>query len=293
MFVVNFFLQRRNLHACIITTCLLFLAGCVFRRVAFSNASTLLKMRIDSAFNLTQEQADFVDKKLQTFLTELNKDEIRQLQALVSEAGKQIEKQTTHTEVARFFERWDGIYGSAVRRAAPSVGELLARLKQEQIKNFELFINQRNQKKLDRLSEGEIKFRERRIQTVTKQISEWLGPLSKAQNQAVMDFAIHEFKRSKIEQAASLESKGILFKALSEKKSAEFLGTLFIGQQAFPYETLVPLHTQSKGERRKAWISLITQIVSTVTPNQISKFKKETDSLALDLLLIGEAESAE
>lgn len=292
MFMVSFLRKRLQVFACLIGALLFICNGCIFRRITFSNASTLLKIRIDSAFNLTPEQTDYVEKKLQTFLTELNKNELRQLQVLVSDAGKQIEKRTTQAEISQLFERWNDIYGSAVHRAAPAVGNFLAQLKQEQIEQFELFLNQRNQKKLERISEGEPKFREKRIKTVSKQISEWLGPLTKVQILAVENFAKHEFKRSQQEQTASFQSKAIFLKALLEKKSADFLSALFIGQQAFPYTNLTPMHTQIKNERRKAWTSLISNIVSTVTPDQISRFKKETDSLALDLQLIGEEDNS-
>ena len=71
------------------------LTGCVFRKLAFSNANFLLVSQIDSAFDLTSEQKTFVEQKLERFLSEMSSTEVVALRELLKEAGIQIFKKTT------------------------------------------------------------------------------------------------------------------------------------------------------------------------------------------------------
>jgi len=263
------------------------LTGCVFRKLAFSNANFLLVSQIDSAFDLTSKQESFVEQKLALFLSEINTIEVVALRELLREAGAQIFKKTNEQQVASFFDRWDNIRAGAVRRASLPAGEFLMRLSREQIKHFEEFSAERNKKRLARIAEGESKFTEKRIKKVTQTLTEWLGKLNSEQINAVQEFSRGEYQRSIEEQQSSRRSKLAFIKLLSAQPGKSELGEFLAGQQSYPFDKLDPIHVKNKAERRKAWTTLITQVVATTNQTQKIHFKKETESLALDLLLIG------
>lgn len=286
--------NKLSLHSILATgLCLLFFSGCVFRRAAFTHATTLLKMRIDSAFKLTEMQSQTVSRTLDDFLNELNKNELRALQALVSSAGAQFSPNTTQKQVEAIFTQWDDIYARATLRAAPAVADFLYKLEEHQIQHLRTFLTKRNEKKKERLTQGELKFTEQRVEKLKTQVSDWIGPLHQAQQDAVREFASGEFRRAVVEEAASFRSHSIFLKALSEKLSKEAISNVFTGQQVTPFKDLDPLHEQVKQERRKGWIALVTRIAQTLSVKQKERFKKETESLALDLMLIGQEPESE
>ncbi len=269
------------------------LTGCVFRKLAFSNANFLLVSQIDSAFDLTSEQKTFVEQKLERFLSEMSSTEVVALRELLKEAGIQIFKKTTEQHVASFFDRWDNIQGGAVRRASLPAGEFLMKLSRDQITYFEEFSTKRNKKRVESLAEGESTFTEKRIQKVSKTFTEWLGKLNNIQINAIRDFSKGEYQRSLEEQPASQRSKLAFLQLLSSQPGKTQLGEFLAGQQSHPFGKLDPIHVKTKSDRRKAWTALITQVVAAATQTQKIHFKKETESLSLDLLLIGSDENLE
>jgi hypothetical protein len=74
---------------------------------------------------------------------------------------------------------------------------------------------------------------------------------------------------------------------LTEAKNPQTLAALFLQQQTPPYSQLDPEHLTLRQERSKQWIQLFTSLAQKVTSEQKRFFEKESQSLAIDLALIG------
>jgi hypothetical protein len=293
MQTLKFNIERFRYAFVITLLCLFLLTGCIFRRLAFSNANFLLVSELDSAFNLTSAQEDFVEEGLDQLLSEINKNEVIKLRQLLKDASEQFPKKTTSQQVAIFFDRWANIQATAVRRASLPAGEFLMQLNSEQIKYFHEFTEKRNREKLDTIADGEAKFSEKRFKKVSQTFTQWLGSLNSKQENAISEFSKSEFSRFVEEQPAAQRSKSAFLKILSAQPGKIQLAEFLIGQQSSPFKNLDTIHLRIKTERKNAWINLITQVIAASTPTQTEHFKLETESLALDLLLIGADERAE
>lgn len=267
-------------------------SGCVFRRMALSNAQTLLRLRIDETFNLSDEQETFVSKHLNEWLNEVNQKDVPKLQSLLADAVTRTERHVTKQDVSELFHQWDGIYAGAITRSAPAVGEFLAGLAKHQLVHFEEQLKKKQNKRLESFIQGKSSFIEQRTKTVQKRFSDWMGELSEAQVSAIGVFSGGDFDLIQQETSARTRSQTNLLRLLHQKNDPQTLSKYYLQQQVTPYSALDSEHLRIKNKRREAWIALITQVANLATNEQKKTFRSEAHSLAKDLLLIGEPSNA-
>lgn len=271
---------------------LVVISGCVFRRLALSNAQTLLRMRIDDAFELSSEQETFVDTHLTTWLNDIHRLDIPKLQSLLADAVTKTERSVSTSEISELYARWDDIYAGAIRRSAPAVGEFLSRLAQHQLTHFKEHLSERQSKKIERIAQGKMIFVQKRTKAVASRFSDWMGDLNETQKGTIEAFAANDFELSQKETVAQTRSHAHLLGLLQLNKDAQTIGKFVLQQQIAPHTALDAEHAHIKRKRRDAWIVLITQITNSANKEQRKTFRSEAQSLAQDLLLIGEPPNA-
>ncbi|MEN9810212.1 MAG: hypothetical protein RLZZ488_1779 [Pseudomonadota bacterium] len=247
----------------------------------------MVKLQIDSTFDLNDSQDDFVKNELSAYLKDLNKSEIPVLQRLLTDASRSLRDDISENEVAQFFKRWNDVYTQAMIRASIPVGQFLSTLQPEQRERWKKEQEKKHRDKLEELSEGSEKFNETRRRKLITQLGSWIGALNGPQLQTVSEFAQKEYDWSKRELSARKRSQENFLKMLTEAKNPQTLAALFLQQQTPPYSQLDPEHLTLRQERSKQWIQLFTSLAQKVTSEQKRFFEKESQSLAIDLALIG------
>jgi|GEM_PF-682394 len=262
-------------------------SSCVFRAAAFRRASFLLQLKIDSIFKLSSLQRATLRRELDVFLTDLNRREVLAVQELLIDSSKQLKQGATMDEVESFFVRWDTLYSGALTRASAPIGAFLADLNPEQVSQFKDVQLERRREISESLSVGEVEFASRSRKKTAKQVSVWIGTLNEKQLAAVSGFAQQEFGWRKREVVARERSHEKFTNALQERQSAQKLAELFLQQQTLPFSQLDPEHAALRRERRAQWAKLISDLSLSITNEQRAHFKRETQSLAADVALIG------
>lgn len=273
-------------YALFIIAAILF-SGCILRQAAFRQAPFLLRVQIDSTFDLNKSQDAFVRKALGEFLQELNKSEIPVLQNLMTIALRSLRNDVSKSEVENIFDRWNDVYTRTIARASDSVGRFLSTLRPEQRERLKKEQDKKHRQKLKALSESSEKYNETRRREIDSLISKWIGTLNEQHSKAVFDFSRQEFEWSKRELSARRRSQEHFLNTLSETNDSQKLATLFLQQQTPPYPQLDPEHALLRQERRKQWIELITSLARSMNTEQKISLERESRSLAFDLSLIG------
>lgn len=273
-------------YSLLIIAAILF-SGCIFRRTAFRQAPFLLRIQIDSTFDLNKSQDAFVRQALGEFLNELNKSEIPIVQNIVTAASNSLRNDISENEVEDIFNRWNDVYTRTMTRASDSVGQFLSTLQPEQRERLKKEQDKKHRQKLKALSEGSERYNETRRRKLVSLIGEWIGDLNEQQSKAVFDFSRREFDWSTRELSARKRSQEHFLKTLSETKDSQKLAVLFLQQQTPPYSQLDPEHAALRRERRKQWIQLITSLARNMNAEQKKFLGRERQSFARDLTLIG------
>jgi hypothetical protein len=282
-------LQKLTWRLIVCLSLVIFLSGCVLRRIAFSNAERVIRYQVGSTVDLTRSQALFLEKEVPAFLRGLRDAEVRIAQALISELGVRSQSPISRSDIDEFFVRWDALAFAVVQRASVPVGEFQATLSRAQLVQWKKAQNKRAGRRLERLERGEASYKGARIELLSDQFSKWIGPLNETQLAALKSHIDVEYAALGAETRAMQRSQTTVHRAIEASLGAKVLQGIFIQQSTFPFSGLDPEHAKFRLDRRESWKTLLTVVASSLSNEQLSKFKSEIDALSRDLSHIGKS----
>ena len=166
------------------------LAGCSSLRLAYENADTYARWRIDSYVTLQGEDADALDERIDEFHAWHRRHELPKLAGLAKQASQRLDAGLSPADLVWGYDSLKARTSESLRKGAELVAPLLDRLTPEQIAQIERRMAEDNRKFFrDRLRGSESERREKRARFVVDRLEDWVGKLTQAQVDRVREFS--------------------------------------------------------------------------------------------------------
>ena len=168
------------------------LAGCSGVRMVYDNLDTFIRWRALQFLDVHGEQADELDERIARFMRWHRASALPKYASDAEEGAKRLSRGLTREDLVWGYEVFTGHGREAMRVAAEQMAPLLDRLTPEQVRHMEQRIAEENRKfAREYLRGSERERREQRSQRIVERMEDWLGPLSKAQIEAVKQYSAH------------------------------------------------------------------------------------------------------
>ena len=166
------------------------LAGCSSLRLAYENADTYARWRIDSYVTLQGEEADALDERIDQFHTWHRRQELPKLAGLAKQASQRLAGGLSPADLVWGYDSLRARASESLRKGAELVAPLLDRLTPEQVAQIERRVAEENRKFYrDHLRFAEPERREKRARMVVDRLEDWVGTLTQAQIERVREYS--------------------------------------------------------------------------------------------------------
>ena len=166
------------------------LSGCSTVRLAYENADTYARWRLSGYLNVSGDDADWLDDRVEEFHAWHRANELPKYVKLAREAEARFADGVSRED---FIWGYDAVRQQAresLRKAVQMLAPLLDRLTPEQIRYIERRIAEENRKfQRDFLRGSEQERRQKRAKLAVDRLEDWVGKLSQAQVRRVREFA--------------------------------------------------------------------------------------------------------
>ncbi len=174
-------LQRLRLLCCMLA--LLLIAGCSMVRVGYGQLDTIASWMAHDYFDLEPLQREAFSRRFEQLQGWHRREQLPEYVNFLTETKTRAQRGLTATDVLWVFEGMKSRYAVIAARAAPDAADLLAGLSAAQIDHLRGEFDRMNQKflKENRTLESVAARRQHQQRNSLKQIREWVGSLSEAQ----------------------------------------------------------------------------------------------------------------
>lgn len=163
---------------------ILSLSGCTFLGMGYSNLDRLIRWEVDSYFNLTDEQEEWLNQQLAGHLEWHRREELPQYVDFLRRVQATGQDGLTATEWRQGLAEFEAGRDRLFDRLRPDAAELLARLHPDQLETLKARLAEDNAETEERLQEPrEERMQERRDETLDT-LEDWFGDVSAAQREA-------------------------------------------------------------------------------------------------------------
>lgn len=178
-------LQRVRLLCC--TLALLLMAGCSMVRVGYGQLDTIASWMAHDYFDLEPLQRENFSRRFEQLLGWHRREQLPEYAQFLTETKARAQRGLTAADVLWMIDGMKSRYAVIAARAAPDAAELLAGLSAAQISHLRGEFEQMNQKflKENRTLESVAARRQHQQRNSLKQIRQWAGSLSEAQEARV------------------------------------------------------------------------------------------------------------
>lgn len=218
---------------------IVFSSSCISFRTWYNWADTYLANEIDTLFNLTSEQDDFVDNRLDVFHEWHRKNEIPRYIAFLENIEKRTRKPLTPGDLEWFRDTFEGFYHKMVEAIADDGVLFFTTLTPKQIDHLEKQLDERNREWLEEQDYSDDSYEEEAIEERLSRYEEWLGELTESQQAFLTETMVDLRDRSQIYYEHRLRSQRRFLEILRNPGSAAEMKRKLLEWQMHPesYET--------------------------------------------------------
>lgn len=162
---------------------LLLLAGCSMVRVGYGQLDTVVVWMAHDYFDLEPAQRELLAKRFERLHEWHRREQLPDYAQFATEIGTRAQRGFAAGDVLWLVDGMKARYAVMAARAAPDAAELLATLSNAQIEHLRREFDDMNRKFLreNRTRESTAQRRQHQQRNTLKQIREWVGPLTEAQ----------------------------------------------------------------------------------------------------------------
>lgn len=268
----------------IILATLMVLSGCS-SKFAYNNLDWLIYWYVDDYIELTDQQEQVFDGKLQQWIRWHRTEELTQyVQHLNTVKQQALGEPLSPEQIASQFDSARNHWERLRDRLSPELASMATSLSDDQVVYLFAALekeNQENEEEREELSDEERQ--ERRIEDITEQVEEMIGRVTDDQEQIIESYS-PKFQstydywlsyRREIQQKA----RELFATRDSNPAFVEQLTDLMLNPQAFRTER----HQQIIEQNRLLYATMIAEIHSTLTDKQKRKLSKEISAIIDDL----------
>jgi hypothetical protein len=158
--------------------------ACTAVKVGYNNAETLITHGLDSYFDLDDEQAEKVRKRVRELQRWHRHTQLATYSELIQRAQARVGGKVTTADVLGFQREINGLMATVGERAAPDIAYLSAQLNPEQIDRFATKLAENTRKARREMVRAEGSDGQR-VKKAIERAEEWLGPLNREQVELV------------------------------------------------------------------------------------------------------------
>ena len=241
------------------------LAGCSGVRLVYDNADTFIRWRLLQFLDVQGEQADELDERIARFMRWHRTSALAKYARDADEAAARLSRGLNREDLVWGYDALVAHVREAMREAAEQSAPLLDRLTPEQVRYMEQRVAEENRKfAREYLRGSERDRREQRMQRIVERLEDWVGPLSKAQIEAVRQYSARAPLVSELRDRDNKRIQGEILAIIrthqARKRLADKLTSTDSGSD--------PAYAAARTAQIEAFNNLLLEIDRLATPEQ-------------------------
>ncbi|MBT5087398.1 MAG: hypothetical protein HOM71_07935, partial [Deltaproteobacteria bacterium] len=206
---------------------LFFIAGCSSAKLFYSYGDSIVSWQLDSYFDLTNEQEEWVEERMRLHLEWHHNEELPRYRRFLLDIQKSAKDGLTMSELDEGFYRFGTKVDRIFERLIPDVVLFLSEISPEQINNLELVMDEENEEMMKRM-ENQQELIQERHENFWDQMEDWFGEFSISQREQITELQTKWFTESPDPSAERMERRRksqpqflALLRSVPEKKELE------------------------------------------------------------------------
>jgi len=193
---------------------ILFLAGCSATKLFYGYGDSIISWQLDSYFELTNEQEDWVEEQMRLHLEWHRNEELPRYKNFLIDIQKNAIDGLTMSELDEGFYRYESKRDRIFERLIPDAALFLIKISPEQVNNLEQAMVEENKEMMKKL-ENRKELLDERQEDFWEQMEDWFGGFSISQRKQITELQTKWFTESPYPSAERLE--------LRRKSQTQFL----------------------------------------------------------------------
>ena len=206
---------------------LFFIAGCSSAKLFYSYGDSIVSWQLDSYFDLTNEQEEWVEERMRLHLEWHHNEELPRYRRFLLDIQKSAKDGLTMSELDEGFYRFGTKVDRIFERLIPDAVLFLSEISPEQINNLELVMDEENEEMMKRM-ENQQELIQERHENFWDQMEDWFGEFSISQREQITELQTKWFTESPDPSPERMERRRksqlqflALLRSVPEKKELE------------------------------------------------------------------------
>ena len=206
---------------------LFFIAGCSSAKLFYSYGDSITSWQLDSYFDLTNEQEEWVEERMRLHLEWHHNEELPRYRRFLLDIQKSAKDGLTMSELDEGFYRFGTKVDRIFERLIPDAVLFLSEISPEQINNLELVMDEENEEMMKRM-ENQQELIQERHENFWDQMEDWFGEFSISQREQITELQTKWFTESPDPSPERMERRRksqlqflALLRSVPEKKELE------------------------------------------------------------------------
>ena len=206
---------------------LFFIAGCSSAKLFYSYGDSIVSWQLDSYFDLTNEQEEWVEERMRLHLEWHHNEELPRYRRFLLDIQKSAKDGLTMSELDEGFYRFGTKVDRIFERLIPDAVLFLSEISPEQINNLELVMDEENEEMIKRM-ENQQELIQERHENFWDQMEDWFGEFSISQREQITELQTKWFTESPDPSPERMERRRksqlqflALLRSVPEKKELE------------------------------------------------------------------------
>jgi len=206
---------------------LFFIAGCSATKLFYSYGDSITSWQLDSYFDLTKEQEEWVEERMRMHLEWHRNEELTRYRRFLLDIQKSAKDGLTMSELDEGFSRFETKVGRIFERLIPDAAFFLSEISPEQINNLERVMAEENEEMMKRMENQQERLQERH-ENFWEQMEDWFGEFSISQREQITELQTKWFTEFPDPSAERMERRRksqpqflALLRSVPEKKELE------------------------------------------------------------------------
>lgn len=218
---------------------IVFSSSCISVSTWYNWADTYLANEIDNLFDLTSEQDDFIDSRLDVFHEWHRKHELPRYITFLEDIERRTRNPLTPADLEWFRNTFEEFYHKMVEALVDDGVVFFMTLDRKQIDHLEQRLDELNREWLEEQDYSDDSFEEDAIEERLSRYEEWLGDLTESQKAFLTESMTDLRDRSKLYYEHRLRSQRRFLEILKKRSSADEMKRKLLQWQMQPesYET--------------------------------------------------------
>ena len=258
------------------------LSGCAAMRLAYDNADTWLRWRASSYLNITAEDSEELDERIDAFHAWHRSTALPQYARLAEEAAKRVGRGLTREDLVWGYDSVVAQARESLRAGVERFGPYLDRVGPSQVEPLQRGFAEDNRKfARENIRGSEDERRKRRAKRTAERLEDWVGKLSQAQLQRVREYSerapLYDELRDRDRKRLQAELIEIVRTKSAQKRLAERMVNWQQGRD--------PAYQAANDTWREHYFAMLVDIDKTLTPEQraraVARFRGFAEDFAI------------